>query len=230
MIRDTFPFKRYGFFFNGFNLHRKNNTIITITIKLSETKRLSLANNTSTQVKATGNVPVNIKMDNGYKPVDYTYLRTNLISVAKIIDKNNEIIFKKNEAIVRGMDGRLIARAKRIGNLYYIQEKAEYVNIVNNVNNIVSLKKKKSELKLWHEKLDHLNMKDIILIYMEQKKMATGMPMDNNAEIFTCETCLQGKFCFLPFFKESKRCSRLIEIIHSDVCGPMRNLLEVLDT
>ena len=40
------------------------------------------------------------------------------------------------------MDGRLIARAKRIGNLYYIEEKAEYAN------NIVSLKEKKNKLKL----------------------------------------------------------------------------------
>ena len=65
-------------------------------------------------------------MDNGYKPVEFQDalyvpdLRTNLISVAKITDKNNEISFKKNEAIVSGMDGRLIAKAKRIGNLYYI--------------------------------------------------------------------------------------------------------------
>ena len=35
------------------------------------------------------------------------------------------------------------------------------------------------------------------------------------------ETCLQGKFCSLPFSKESKQYSRLLEIIHSDVCGPM---------
>ena len=76
-------------------------------------------------------------------------------------------------AIVRGMDGRLIAKAKRIGNLYYIQEKAEYAN------DIVSVKEKKNKLKLWHEKLGHLNMKDII--YMGRKKITTGMPMDNNA-------------------------------------------------
>ena len=81
-------------------------------------------------------------------------LRTNLISVAKITNKNNEIIFKKNEAIVRGMNGRLIVKAKRIGNLYYIQEKAEYTN------SIVSLKEKNK--LLWHERLGHLNMKDII--------------------------------------------------------------------
>lgn len=30
---DTFSFKRYGFFFNRFNLHRKNNAIILFTHK-----------------------------------------------------------------------------------------------------------------------------------------------------------------------------------------------------
>ena len=53
----------------------------------------------------------------------------------------------------------------------------------------MSLKKKKNKLKIWHEKLGHLNMKDII--YMGRRKIATGTPMDNNnKEIFTCEDML----------------------------------------
>ena len=37
-----------------------------------------------------------------------------------------------------------------------------------------------------------------------------------------CDVCLRSKLTNLPFPKESNRSTKLLEIIHSDVCGPMR--------
>jgi transposase InsO family protein len=43
-----------------------------------------------------------------------------------------------------------------------------------------------------------------------------------NDEVIECEVCLQGKMVRTPFPKRSDRTSELLELIHSDVCGPMR--------
>ena len=37
----------------------------------------------------------------------------------------------------------------------------------------------------------------------------------------TCESCLLGKMTKSPFAKSCERVSELLELIHSDVCGPM---------
>ena len=37
----------------------------------------------------------------------------------------------------------------------------------------------------------------------------------------TCEPCLMGKMTKNPFFRTMERANDLLEIIHTDVCGPM---------
>ena len=36
-----------------------------------------------------------------------------------------------------------------------------------------------------------------------------------------CEPCLMGKMTKTPFFRTMERANDLLEIIHTDVCGPM---------
>ena len=43
-------------------------------------------------------------------------------------------------------------------------------------------------------------------------------------EHFECNTCVQGKMNRIPFPKGWSRATELGELIHSDVCGPMRYL------
>ena len=38
----------------------------------------------------------------------------------------------------------------------------------------------------------------------------------------TCEPCLLGRMTEIPFSGTMKRASNLLEIIHADVCDPMR--------
>ena len=37
----------------------------------------------------------------------------------------------------------------------------------------------------------------------------------------TCEPCLMGKMTKTPFSETMERATHLLEIIHTDVCGPM---------
>ena len=36
-----------------------------------------------------------------------------------------------------------------------------------------------------------------------------------------CESCLEGKMTKQPFNAKDRRAQKLLELVHSDVCGPM---------
>ena len=42
-----------------------------------------------------------------------------------------------------------------------------------------------------------------------------------NQSFDTCEPCLMGKMTKTPFSETMERATDLLEIIHTDVCGPM---------
>ena len=69
---------------------------------------------------------------------------------------------------------------------------------------------------LWHCHLCHIGVK-------RMKKLHTdGLlePLDYES-LGTCEPCLMGKMTKTPFSGTMERATDLLEIIHTDVCGPM---------
>ena len=45
-------------------------------------------------------------------------------------------------------------------------------------------------------------------------------PMDFDG-FLVCESCLEGKMTKRPFNANGRRAQDLLELVHSDVCGPM---------
>ena len=69
---------------------------------------------------------------------------------------------------------------------------------------------------LWHYRLGHIGVKCM------KKLHADGLLESFDYESFdTCETCLIGKMTKTPFSGTMERANDLLEIIHTDVCGPM---------
>lgn len=84
---------------------------------------LKLADNSVTQVKAKGDVrfetagqTVTLK-NTLYVPE----LRTNLISVSKIVDNDHQVTFSKDRAVVRDATGKIAITAHRSGDLFYVR-------------------------------------------------------------------------------------------------------------
>ena len=69
---------------------------------------------------------------------------------------------------------------------------------------------------LWHCRLGHIDVKCM-------KKLHKVGPLESlDYESFdTCEPCLMGKMTITPFSGTMERDNDLLEIIHTDVCGPM---------
>lgn len=79
-------------------------------------------------------------------------LRTNLLSVSKMTDKNYKILFENEKETVLDENNYVLRIAKQIANLYYIQESQNIANLSEfNSNN---------DFNKWHQRLGHVNEKD----------------------------------------------------------------------
>lgn len=117
----------------------------------------------------------------------------------------NYVIFvsknKKNQTVMT---------ATKENGLYYVT--SDNINIANTAND--------DNMTSWHRKLGHINERDLKLI--DKKNRVKGVQL-MNGKLPTCETCIKGKMTQLPYASvEGPQSSEPLELIHSDVCGPMR--------
>ena len=69
---------------------------------------------------------------------------------------------------------------------------------------------------LWHYRLGHIGVKRM------KKLHSDGLLQSVDYEsLGTCEPCLMGKMTKTPFSGTMEQATDLLEIIHTDVCGPM---------
>ena len=64
---------------------------------------------------------------------------------------------------------------------------------------------------LWHCRLGHIGVKCMNKLHVDGLLESLG----------ACEPCLMGKMTKTPFSGTMERATDLLEIIHTDVCGPM---------
>ena len=84
-----------------------------------------------------------------------------------------------------------------------------------------STDKKDDSLSMWHARFGHLDYD--YLKMLDSKSLVEGLSFNQN-EIFDrkCHGCAYGKQHCLPFPKKSvHKCKQPLELIHTDVCGPI---------
>ena len=69
---------------------------------------------------------------------------------------------------------------------------------------------------LWHCRLGHIGVKRMKKLHKDGL-----LELVDYDSFDTCEPCLIGKMTKTPFSGTMERASDLLEIIHTDVCGPM---------
>jgi transposase InsO family protein len=79
---------------------------------------------------------------------------------------------------------------------------------------------KRLDILTLHRRMGHLNISD--LRKLVSSKMVDGLDMGIAGDDFTCDACLRGKTPRKPFPTGGrKRATRVLELVHSDVCGPL---------
>lgn len=189
---------------------------------------MNLANDTSIEIKGKGKTgfKTSVLDERKHVSLDDVFhvpgLRTNLLSVSKITDKGFKVNFEKHRALVIAKDGSVKLIANRVGDLYFVKECGPMEkDTISNYKGI-NMCSDKDQFQLWHRRLGHLNVKD--MVNAQRNKTILGLKFNIKAtnQNLNCDTCFKGKMSRIPFPKLSEKKTELLEIIHTDVCGPMR--------
>lgn len=144
-------------------------------------------------------------------------LKCNLMSVRRLTSLGYKVEFNGDKATVSKDDvTTFIARAQ--SQLYEVNFRIEhdiFAGIAGEKN------AKQISQELWHFRLAHVNPFD--LKKMIDKNMVDGIDsIDVISNEQFCDSCVMGKQTRLPFSKKGvNRSTRVLELIHSDVCGPI---------
>ena len=119
------------------------------------------------------------------------------------------------------MDKMFICSGNNVDGLYIITpDKHEWYNSkLDNNSHVKSLKRKfpsTSDAYLWHLRLGHINSNRIQRLVKDEPLQ----PLDFN-KFPVCESYLEGKMTKRPFNAKGNVAKDLLELVHSDVCGPM---------
>lgn len=176
---------------------------------------LKLGNQETLQVAGQGNILIQ-KCVNGQwemsilKDVLYVPdLRRNLFSEGVVSKQGFKIVKKDRDAMIYKDNVLVMCASLQNNNLYELKVKT----VQNQACNVVQ----KSNLMIWHERLGHLNIKEI------QKMCKNNIITDvklSDCDNFVCEGCAYGKHARQPFKKSNRGHLQAGDIVYSDVCGP----------
>ncbi|GJV68920.1 putative RNA-directed DNA polymerase [Tanacetum coccineum] len=97
----------------------------------------------------------------------------------------------------------------------------ETVECISNDGNMILNVGSSNELdksKLWHSRLGHVNKKRIAQLQKDEVLESFDFKSDD-----VCESCLLGKMTKSPFTGTCERGEGLLDLVHTDVCGPFRS-------
>ena len=142
-------------------------------------------------------------------------LKKRLISIGQMTAAGASITFT-NDSVTMSNHGRKFVFGGKFGKLFELN--CDFVPSACNFSSTSG----DTSLSTWHLRLGHLNVQDVQKL--SSKNMVAGMSINSSksAPVSDCEGCALGKQSRLPFPKSSSsKTSDVLELVHSDVCGPM---------
>ncbi|XP_070020781.1 uncharacterized mitochondrial protein AtMg00300-like [Nicotiana sylvestris] len=143
-------------------------------------------------------------------------LKYSLLSVSQICDKGNKVEFLSKTCTVTDlMTGEIVLAAKRYKNIYV----ADFESLQS--GDLRCLKAVDDDAELWHRILGHASFS--LLNKLTQKDLVHGLTMSQFKMQKVCDARARGKHVKSSF--KSKRdvsTSKPLELLHMDLCGPMR--------
>ncbi|KAL0387812.1 UNVERIFIED_CONTAM: Retrovirus-related Pol polyprotein from transposon TNT 1-94 [Sesamum radiatum] len=186
------------------------------TLDESFKTNVKLGDNHIVKVEGKGSVAINTKK--GTRIInDVMYipnLRTNLFSVGQMMEKGYTLHFGGDSCTIYDNKDKTLKIAEvRMKEHRCFPIHLQYMGRT-------AMKAQEDQSWLWHRRLGHFNFQGLKILH--QKKMMTDLPQIQAIE-GACEACLQGKQHKKPFPSgTSWRAKAVLELIHTDVCGPMR--------
>jgi hypothetical protein len=144
-------------------------------------------------------------------------LQKNLVSVSTIEEKGYEVLFRNGQVLLfpRGCS---ITSAKLIGT----RHERLYKFLFQPMRALIHTTSNNSDLcEVWHKRMAHLHHGALRVL----REMGTGVPDFSSEHHELCKGCALGKYTKTTFPSSDSRAAGILDLIHSDVCGPMSSAL-----
>lgn len=180
----------------------------TRTVKIGD---IVSASNSRMKVKCAGRAT--LKMNENEIDVEEVLhvpeLSASLLSVSKMVEKGNSVIFNKDGCKIVNTQNALVAECKPMNGVYKFRGDG----------GMCMLAGKKDSAFTWHRRLGHINFNSLTKM---RDGAVLGMEFDDDdRQIKLCETCARGKQVRQRFGPSESKSSDVLELIHSDLMGPM---------
>lgn len=144
--------------------------------------------------------------------------RVNLLSVRKMETAGLKIMFADGKVRVE-QGSRLIAVGSRRGKLYEMNFRRKSENAVKSSYFCGRVPK---ELELWHRRYGHLSAKNLSVLIRNDMVSGLDAGTGKKTDVTVCDSCIAGKQTREPFSaREGRQSKEVLELVHSDVCGPV---------
>lgn len=210
--------KKQWYVDSGASMHMCGNKEWMYNLRAPSVKSITVANSEPLSVEGTGEINLNILQGGTIQLKNVLYvpgLAANLMSVSTITKSGYRVIFNEKGCNINDANGKFICSATLNNKLYVLdmQSKEETVHLASS---LVS----SNNIRLWHLRMAHLNVSDL----QKLPNYADGVVLDQNKQVrLQCSSCCEGKQARLPFKQVGTRATKPLELIHSDLCGPMEN-------
>ncbi len=144
---------------------------------------------------------------------------TNLLSVRRLVKNGVSVTFDTDQKAKLLCNNKIVAVGTAEGpNLYKMSfelcneaESSYFSNSTLDLNN---------KLMIWHRRLGHPSFK-----VMEEMEKTGLINFDRVRELAVhCQSCVEGKMCKLPHVSKESTVTQILQVVHSDVIGPMRTV------
>lgn len=204
---------------SGATHHVSGDSSVFTSISPTSGTQIRSAGGQSHNVNGVGNTDIQISSGEIKTISSVLYspgITKNLLSVGSLTDQNKTLVFKTTGCfIIDDTTYQVEAFAPREGSkgLYRL-----FGACPNQPE--VHLAQSHSQTTLWHKRLGHFHSRG--LQRMITSSAVRGLPQLRFSK-HTCDACLLGKHTRTKLQKQtSHQTSRILELVHSDVCGPFR--------
>jgi hypothetical protein len=140
-------------------------------------------------------------------------LRSNLISVSKLVSRGARVSFEDDVAIVCDPGGTVVFKAVRRDGLYVVDM------VDNTMAYSVQTRSKAIPYEIWHRRLGHIPVN--VIAKMSETGLLNGLNASGEPKLKAiCEDCLFGKHATHPFNNTVQRETNVLDCIYVDIWGP----------
>lgn len=177
---------------------------------------ISVADDRKVKAVAKGKVRFQVCDENDIKTIELSdalyvpELQASLFSVGKAASRGFNVEFMSESCII-SKNNEVIIQARKSNGLYRLE-------VFRESSFYCSGSVTETNFDLWHRRLGHANEE-----YVKKAIESSFGVKSTHWKINSCEPCIMGKMHRQQFPKLSESStSEVLELIHSDVCGPMK--------